>query len=359
LEAQSQAIAGTSTQLHIAISEGVIVRRTKRCSTTALKKMILSSSLITRLLGAIETDSLIFLCGAGLSVASPSDLLSAVRVAQICYDRWQPTEALDPALRNDLDQLAGHFHSRGDLEKLFIIGLVPWNELLGTPNKGHAAIADFLISRGAHAALSANFDSMIENWAEALKIDLRGALTGQEAMTFANTNPLIKFHGCHRRDRERTLWTQRQLTDSVIQSRVKSCSEWMNLALPEKHLVVVGFWTDWGYLNDVLAEAFTIGNASSVTVIDPSPMIDLKAKAPKLWAKLNDLSRIFEHVQASGADVLDELRTAYSRTWARKFYALGTNLMQTAGGAVALVAPFDTLVGENLYNLRRDAEGIP
>ena len=32
----------------------------------------------------------------------------------------------------------------------------------------------------------------------------------------------------------------------------------MNLNLPGRHLVVVGFWTDWGYLNDVLTEALTI-----------------------------------------------------------------------------------------------------
>src|SRR5207244_1667355 len=114
------------------------------------KYMVLSSSLTTRLLGAIETDSLIFLCGAGLS------------------------------------------------------------------------IADLLISRGAHADLSANFDSMIESWAEERKIAMRGALTGQEAVTFNNTGPLIKFHGCLHRDRERTLWTQGQLAESVVQARVAS-----------------------------------------------------------------------------------------------------------------------------------------
>ena len=63
--------------------------------------MVLSPPVIRRLLGAIETDSLIFLCGAGLSIPSPSNLLSAVRVSQMCYDAWVHTEPLDPALRDD------------------------------------------------------------------------------------------------------------------------------------------------------------------------------------------------------------------------------------------------------------------
>src|SRR5436190_1714165 len=96
------------------------------------RPMTLSDELTIRLLRAIETDSLMFLCGAGLSVPLPSDLPSAARVSQICYDRWVHTEALDAALRNDVNRLAGHFHARGDFEKVFL-QLVPWNELVGTP----------------------------------------------------------------------------------------------------------------------------------------------------------------------------------------------------------------------------------
>lgn len=130
----------------------------------------------------------------------------------------------------------------------------------------------------------------------------------------------------------------------------------MDINLPGRDLVVVGFWTDWGYLNDVLANAFGITNANSVTVIDPSTLANLQAKAPNLWTKLNGLSRTFEHVQASGADALEELRTAYSKSWARRYYALGEKLVQAAGIAAVEKAPFDALVGEHLYDLRRDAE---
>jgi hypothetical protein len=112
-------------------------------------------------------------------------------------------------------------------------------------------------------------------------------------------------------------------------------------------------------LNDALADALTIGNASSVTVIDPKPAAALEAAAPNLWARLNGLSHAFEHVPASGADALEELRAAYSKVWARRFYSLGRALVEGAGGAVAVAAPFDGLTAEHLYNLRRDAQAVP
>jgi hypothetical protein len=133
----------------------------------------------------------------------------------------------------------------------------------------------------------------------------------------------------------------------------------MNLHLPGRHLVVIGFWTDWGYLNDVIENAFTINTASSVTVIDPSTTTDLRTKAPNLWNKLSGLSSVFEHIQASGAEALDELRAAFSKTWARKFHALGQPLIAAAGATVIPPGVFDTLSGEDLYNLRRDVEGVP
>jgi hypothetical protein len=319
--------------------------------------MAISAALKTKLLGAIDTDTLVFLCGAGLSMPSPSFLPSAARVAEICYDKWVANEALAADLRYDVDKLAGHFHATNDFESIFI-PLVPWNDLCGAPNKGHAAVADLLVSRAAHAALSANFDTMIERWAEQHKVAMQGALTGQEATNFATDyGPLLKFHGCMKRGRSATLWTKAQLAEPAVQARIQSCSHWMNLHLPGRHLVVVGFWTDWGYLNDVLADAFAITNALSVTVIDPTPSVELKAKAAQLWDKLTTLSAAFEHIPESGDEILEELRVAYSRSWARRFYALGQPLAAASG--IAHVPSPDGLACDDLYNLRRDVEGAP
>ena len=272
--------------------------------------MALSAALRTKLLGAIDTDTLVFLCGAGVSMPSPSFLPNAARVAEICYDKWIANEALDGDLKYDVDKLAGHFHARDDFESVFI-PLVPWNDLSGEPNAGHAAVADLLVSRAAHGALSANFDTMIERWAEQRKVAMQGALNGQEATNFANDfGPLLKFHGCMQRKRSATLWTNAQLAEPEVHARVQNCSNWMNLHLPGRHLVVVGFWTDWGYLNDVLAQAFAIANALSVTVIDPTPTAGLIAKAPSLWNRLTTLSAAFEHLEESGDVILHELRLA-------------------------------------------------
>ena len=130
----------------------------------------------THLLGSIEANRLVVLCGAGLSIPAPSNLMSAVGVSRLCYDKYQAIKALAPELRDAVDQLAGHFHGTHEFASVFIGALVPWGELAGEPNEGHAAVADLLISRAADAALSANFDSLIEQWATRRKVDLQGAL---------------------------------------------------------------------------------------------------------------------------------------------------------------------------------------
>jgi hypothetical protein len=288
--------------------------------------------------------------------------MSAVRVARSCYDKYAPTEVLAAALRDNPDALAGHFFTSGQFTSVFIGNLVPWNDLTGSPNAGHAAVSDFLITRAINGALSANFDTLIENWAAEHKIVLRGALDGQEAVAFAQTtSPLLKFHGCLVRDQTQTLWTQQQLQDPVIQQRIQSCSAWMTLNLPGKDLLVVGFWTDWGYLNGVLADALAGPAAVSVTVVDPLGQAELQQRAPVLWATLTGLSGQFQHIQASGNDVLTELRIGFSKVWLRKFFQLGRPLIEAGGANCSpdALEPAADLAAGDLYNLRRDSEGVP
>jgi hypothetical protein len=319
--------------------------------------MIFDDDTLNRLLGSIDANQLVLLCGAGLSIPSPSDLMSAVSVSRVCYDKYAPLP-LPPAMRDDIDQLAGHFYSTHQFKSVFIGHLVPWDDLTGRPNHGHAAVADFLICRAAEAALSANFDTLIENWANDQKIAMRGALDGHEAMAFAHaTSPLVKFHGCHFLDRAETLWTQGQLGEPKITNRVTTCSHWMGLVLPGKDLLVIGFWTDWGYLNDVFANALNVAAFGSVTVVDPAPSANLQAKAPNLWTRLTGGTPNFRHLQASGADALAELRDAFSKVWLKRFYAMGEALIVADGKTYSAIDP--NVPGEDLYNSRRDAEGVP
>jgi hypothetical protein len=320
--------------------------------------MILPTDTVTRLLGSIEANRLVLLCGAGLSIPAPSNLMSAVRVSQACYDKCRPILELPAPMRDGIDQLAGHFHASGEFDGVFIGSLVPWNDLVGEPNAGHAAVSDLLISRAADAVLSANFDPLIEQWASCRKIAMQGALDGQEALEFKkDANPLVKVHGCMVRGRKKTLWTDAQLADPEIKKRVEACSDWMKLELPGKDLLVIGFWTDWGYLNDVFAAALSTMKFGSVTVVDPESSANLQAKAPALWEKLTTGTAVFRHVQASGVEALGEFRVAFSRTWLKKFYALGEPLLAAADKPYAAIDP-DMNV-DDLYDCRRDCEGVP
>lgn len=286
--------------------------------------------------------------------------MSAVGVAQACYDRYAPTHVLPAILRDNLDQLAGHFFAQNQFESLFLNRLVPWDELTGEPNAGHATVADMILCGATMAALSANFDTMIEQWAAEHKVSLRGALDGQEAVSFAEiSKPLLKFHGCMTRDRPATLWTSAQLGAADVAHRVANCQAWMKLNLPGRDLLVIGFWTDWGYLNNVLADALAGTAPQTIVVIDPKPTNELQNSAPGLWATLTE-SANFHHVMMNAEDALDEIRVAFSRVWARKLLALGVPLFEGEFGACApalLQAP--ALDAESFYDLRRDAEGIP
>lgn len=114
--------------------------------------------------------------------------------------------------------------------------------------------------------------------------------------------------------------------------------------LPGKDLLVIGFWTDWGYLSDVFANALNVAAFASVTVVDPAASAALQAKAPNLWTKLSAGTTNFRHIQASGADALDELRTAFSKVWLKRFYAMGQALIVADGKTYSAVDPKSTLI---------------
>ena len=89
--------------------------------------MIFPDPTLTRLLNSIEANSLVLLCGAGLSIPYPSDLMSAVAVSEACYDKYEPTKTLPPEMRQDIEKLAGYFYSESihEFENLFVDTLVP------------------------------------------------------------------------------------------------------------------------------------------------------------------------------------------------------------------------------------------
>lgn len=296
-------------------------------------------------------------------MAPPSSLPSAWTVAEKCFDKYrlESDPQCDLALRHNLEDLAEHFAGLNTLQSVFIEHLVPWPAFVRPSNNGHAAIADFLITRAAVAGISSNYDTLIERRAWDYGADFRGSLDGDEATAdTVRQAPLLKFHGCSHRDRPSTVWAPSQLNDPTIAARIARSRVWMAANLRQKDLLVVGFWSDWQYLNAVLGEALIDVQPLSVTVIDLSPMDALQQKAPQLWEIAHAQNVTFEHVQESGAVALDELRRAFSSNYLRQVLNAGRAVFEHATGvqcepAWLNVGDFDS---ETLYGLRRDAEGV-
>lgn len=312
----------------------------------------------------MHAGRLVIVCGAGLSMAEPSNLPAAWRVAEACFDQYRL--AIDPnadeAMRHDLEALAQHFADQATLQSVFIESLVPWSDFVRPPNRGHAAVADFLVTKAAVASLSANYDVLIERCAIENGFDFQASLDGDDATVRANSqSPLLKFHGCATKDRAATVWTASQLDEPPIAERIAKSKTWMAANLRQKDLLVVGFWSDWTYLNNLLGNVLDGLSPLSVTVIDLAPTQALQEKAPDLWALAHGPGVTFEHVQQSGAEALDELRKAFSQNYLRMMLAAGRATFEEMTGAVCPTAlldvdEFDT---ETLYALRRDAEGVP
>ena len=312
----------------------------------------------------MHAGRLVVVCGAGLSMAPPSSLPAAWRVAEASFDKYrlETDPACDQAMRHDLEAFAQHFVGLHTLQSVFIESLVPWQLFVKPPNPGHAAVADFLVTRAAAAALSANYDTLIEQSAVGNGFDFQNSLDGDEATTRSRTqSPLLKFHGCANRDRLATVWAPSQLGKPPIADRIEKSKIWMAANLRQKDLLVVGFWSDWAYLNTLLGTVLDGLAPLSVTVIDLADAAALQAKAPALWDLANGPQVQFTHVQESGAEALAELRKEFSRNYLRGMLAAGRPAFEAAIGAPcepAWLEPPD-FDNETLYGLRRDAEGVP
>ncbi|MBF2753681.1 MAG: SIR2 family protein [Gammaproteobacteria bacterium AqS3] len=299
-------------------------------------------------------------------MAEPSNLPCASRIAEICFDKYRDSTDSDmsPELRLNLEALAEHFSNEEQNGLVYFIeNLVPWDEFASHPNFGHSAIADLLITRAAVACLSCNFDELIERGAQKYGADFRGSLDGEQAVNYSRSQaPLLKLHGCLRLDRISTVWTQSQLDNSNISDRIEKNKNWMRTNLSQKDLLVVGFWSDWCYLNQIIADALQGTDPKSVTVIDLLEKKALEEKAPELWALLHQPNIDFAHVRGSGAEVLDELRRAFSESYLRQLMAAGRDEFEqrtTLDFNQNWLSVDSSLSSEDLYSWRRDAEGVP
>lgn len=322
--------------------------------------MGLTSDIELRLITSILQDRLTVICGAGLSISPPSSIALARDVAIRSYEKCQALglPALPVALRTDLDGLAGHFASEGQLE-FFLRKVVDWDTFIGEPNGGHKSIADLLTCRALFSTITTNYDFLVERSAQDKGVSLLGSLDGDAARGTTDHAPYLKIHGCSVIERTKTVWTTSQVTDDpVIADRIRLSSLWLTSELRNRDIVFVGFWSDWKYLNSVIESALTNVRPSSIILVDPASGADLAAKASTLWALLNGSGAKFNHIQTAGSDFLADLRVAYSRLYLRIAINNGNALFAGSGAIAPTPAIITSPSIEDLHDSRCDADGI-
>jgi hypothetical protein len=323
----------------------------------------MTEEVASRLLEAIAANRLIVLSGAGLSMAAPSSLPSAANVAQRCAEAYLTCTgtALDPALQTDLGAMSLHFRNHNRFENFFIARLVPWPSLNGVPNAGHEAVADLLACGILVGAPTTNFDYMVETAAASLgEPDFRAVVDAGDLAQDTPHRPFIKLHGCAVRNRTSTIWCAEQLADPIVVPRMNEFQAWLGANVGGRDLVLVGFWSDWAYLTDLLTQFLGVVTPQHVYVVDPASEDYLEAKAPGLWAWAHGRGITFHHCPESGSDFLDELRRRWSRLFVTRLMTEATptytDLFGAPGGAVPDPGADNSA---DLYALRRDLSGTP
>jgi hypothetical protein len=304
---------------------------------------------------------LALLAGAGLSMAPPSGLPSAWTLANKAKRKYDARYAgVLPPLPALIEEQAELFFQAGQLGSVYLTEYIDHSAFAGAPNPGHFAVADLLLAGAFRMAITTNVDQLIE----AAGLNLHGqvftGIDGHGLATIpARTAPLLKIHGCWVADRFNTVWAPGQLDASPVRERIEQSATWLQANLLNKDLVVVGYSTDWDYLNAVLERTLGVVAPSSVLVVDPVSPTDFTIKAPQLSMLAGRSSAGAFHLQASGADFLEALRGSYSEAFMRVALAQGADEFEMITGSPPdpghLAAPATDL--DSLWRMRRDLLG--
>ena len=312
-------------------------------------------------LDLLLNNSLVLLAGAGLSKAPPTNLPSAeelAKEAKNCYDATYGSTR--PPLSTDIQEQAEFFFERDELDTYYFAELIDQHAFSGQPNDGHYAAADLLLVRALRSAVTTNVDPIIETAGRMLFGNIEAVIDGNAAAALPDdVAPLLKIHGCWVRDRAHMIWTPGQLTAEPVHSRIENSKNWLRANLLNKNLLIVGFWTDWDYLNEVLSNTLSGVRPSRVIVVSPDTTDQFKSKAPQLFALGGRTTESFDHVQISGHFFLNELRRLFSRAFVRRVLFSGSEEFEHQTG----IAPDESwleppnLDATTLWQIRRDLEG--
>lgn len=312
-------------------------------------------------LDALMNDRLAILCGAGLSMAPPSNLPNAAALAAAAKRKHDARYGTSrPALPPGIEDQAEFFFRQGDLGTVYLRTYIDSNAFAGPPNPGHEAVADLLMVRGIQTAVSTNVDVMIETAGQMLFGQIGvGTCRDSVARLLPDVSPLLKVHGCWTLNPIETVWAPSQVLAEPLASRIAGSADWMETRLLDRDLIIVGYFTDWDYLNGVLERTLGRVRPARVIVVDPSDGTWLAAKAPSLHALGGRAGAAFLHVNASGADFLDSLRFAFSTSFVRGVLHGGAQAYEDMTGVTpdpAWMEP-DHVDNNTLWRVRRDLEG--
>jgi hypothetical protein len=312
-------------------------------------------------LDSLLNDRLALLAGAGLSMAPPSSLPSAAALAASAKHKYDATYgATRPPLAAFVEDQAQFFFQRGELATVYFRTLIDQNAFAGQPNSGHYATADLLLVRAIQTAVTTNVDTLIETAGQFLFGQIGVGIDGHGVAALPpDTSPLLKIHGCRMRDADNMVWAPGQLGVAPVAARIATSTTCLNVRLLDRDLLIVGYWTDWDYLNAVLADTLGAVHLARVIVVDLADSATFAAKAPELFALGQRASTAFQHVCASGADFLDAVRREFSKSFVRRVLHSGATdyAAQTGNNPdAAWVEPPD-LDNITLWRIRRDLEG--
>lgn len=315
---------------------------------------------VQKTLDALYAGRLAVLCGAGLSMAPPSSLPSAATLAQKAKRKYDTTYGTDrlPLPASICDQ-AQFFFDRHELDTVYLRTYIDRDDFAGPPNAGHLAAADLLLIGAIATAVSTNVDTLIEAAGNLLFGQIGvGVSRAAVAALPADRSPLLKIHGCWTNPPE-TVWAPGQIDAEPIRTRIRESAEWLSTRLLDRDLIVVGYWSDWDYLNQVLDRTFGAVTPTRVIVVDPCEATTFETKAPELYALGERATAEFCHVRCSGEFFLDRVRVDFSRAFVRRVLSFGRDAYAHHAGHEPDAAWFepDATDPTTLWQVRRDLEG--
>lgn len=323
-------------------------------------KEIASQDGVDTALDALLHNRLTLLCGAGLSMAEPSSIPSAQQLAESAKDKYDATYgATRPPLPSSIDEQAQFFFERDELYTVYLNTYIDRDAFSARPNSGHFAVADLMLVRGITTTVSTNVDTLIENAGNILFGQIGAGVNRANMINLPDDKaPLLKIHGCWN-DPGGTIWATGQIKVDPIMTRIGECRQWLETRLPNRDLLIVGFWTDWDYLNMVLENSLGTVNPSRVIVVDPCETSEFEEKAPTLYSLGRRATVDFFHVRSSSDTFLERLRVDFSKSFIRRILHSGKTAFQENKGYDATAAWLepDSEDPEILWQMRRDLEG--